>query len=103
LREEGGGGEGSRRIGAQPAVDLEDTREGTGERGEEERDDREAAPLMTDAGGTSEGAEHGKERKDRENRDRDDRGAEEGAPQRAVWPPKLLCSGHPNLETAPHL
>ena len=34
---------------------------------------------MTDAGGTSEGAEHRKERKDRENRDRDDRGAEEGA------------------------
>ena len=75
MREERGGGEGSRRIGAQPAVDLEDTREGTGERGEEERDDREAAPRMTDAGGTSEGAEHRKERKDRENRDCDDRGA----------------------------
>ena len=91
MREEGGGGEGSRRIGAQPAVDLEDTREGTGERGEEERDDREAAPRMTDAGGTSEGAEHRKERKDRENRDRDDRGAEEGAYravrliQTAIW------------------
>ena len=90
MREEGGGGEGSRRIGAQPAVDLEDTREGTGERGEEERDDREAAPLMTDAGGTSEGAEHRKERKDRENRDRDDRGAEEGAYRAVLGYPNCL-------------
>ena len=72
-----------------PAVDLEDTREGTGERGEEERDDREAAPRMTDASGTSEGAEHRNERKDRENRDRDDRGAEEGA-YRAVRLPSQM-------------